>query len=70
MLTDEQLWQKCGSGQTITREDIGLSSDNRHDGTQILREGFDIPEDEGTGVVIAMLIVFIVITIGAIIYCF
>ena len=42
MLTDEQLWEKCGSGQRITFEDIGLDPSKHRNGTQILREGFTV----------------------------
>ena len=68
MLTDEQLWQKCGSGQTITKEDIGLSGDNRHDGHQTLREGFDTYEDDGTWLVAWMVLTIVIGTVGAVIY--
>ena len=44
MLNDEQLWAKCGSGQRITFEDMGLDPTKHRNGTQIHREGFEISE--------------------------
>ena len=66
MLTDEQLWDKCGSGQPITREDLGLSSENRHNGVQTLREGFEVPEN-GTIIANVMADIIVILLIGIII---
>lgn len=41
VLSDEEIWDKAGSGQPITHDDLGLKKDNRKDGTVVLTEGFD-----------------------------
>lgn len=41
VLNDEELWNKAGSGQPITRDDMGLNQNNRENGLQSLNEGFD-----------------------------
>ena len=41
-LSNDDLWDKAGSGQPITRDDLGISSDTRNNGTQVLKEGFDL----------------------------
>ena len=45
MLNDEQLWDKCGTGQKITYEDIGIDPPNHKDGLQTYREGFELDSD-------------------------
>ena len=40
-LSDDELWNKAGTGQTITRDDMGLTPVNNQDGLDILTEGFD-----------------------------
>lgn len=42
MLNDEQLWDKCGSGQRITFDDLGLDPYTRRNNTQIHRKDFGI----------------------------
>ena len=45
MLNDEQLWNKCGTGQKITYDDIGIDPPNHKDGLQTYREGFELDSD-------------------------
>lgn len=67
MLNDEQLWAKCGSGQRITFEDIGLDPSKHRNGTQILREGFEpVDPDILKKIDITLLILFILAILIAI----
>jgi len=42
MLNDEQLWDKCGTGQKITYEDIGLDPSKHSNAIQTYSESFEL----------------------------
>lgn len=45
MLNDEQLWAKCGSGQKITYDDIGLDPSKHCNGIQTYSESFELSSE-------------------------
>ena len=45
MLSNDELWDKCGTGHKFKFEEIGLDPSKHHNGTQVLREGFELESD-------------------------
>ena len=39
-LSKKQLWDKAGTSQNITRDDLGIAASSSDSGMQILNEGF------------------------------
>ena len=45
MLSNDELWDKCGTGHKFTFEEIGLDPQKHKNGTQTLVEGFELKSD-------------------------
>lgn len=41
MLSSDELWEKCATDETITREDLGILTPATPNGLQVLSEGFN-----------------------------
>lgn len=44
-LNDDDLWNRAGSAQKITRVDIGIDNNNIKNGLESLNEGFNFGDE-------------------------